>query len=232
MIERGDTPGISVESATSSTVGAGIFIEEVDERSLSPATIVGNGLSGTLGEELESGISGDAKLLGRSLSGRRICVDLGNDNIGLADKVLGNSLVDGSKRFAVTAPGLEKTMLTAGKVDWERGTNSVKLNQNVLVSVHNLIEVGFGKSNNNTGCLLLHLGLDTGLLRDVSLQGSKIPSRVVIDRRSRFAVKVLEGRETGDTEAFAECLMICLLSVLGGIEDAGCMYHRHRPWQC
>lgn len=82
-------------------MGAGVLVEECDECLLGAATLVGGGLKGTLLEVLDGRVRGDALLLSESLCVLGFGVDLGDQDVGLVDEVVGESLPDGGESLTV-----------------------------------------------------------------------------------------------------------------------------------
>ena len=95
----GATGGI--KTAANSAVGAGVLVEVLDERILGTSALVRGGLEGTLLEELDGRVGGDALLLCKGLCVLGFGVDLGDKDVGLVDEGAGESLPDGSEGLAV-----------------------------------------------------------------------------------------------------------------------------------
>jgi hypothetical protein len=100
-VECLDSSASGVKSTANSAVGAGVLVEKLDECLLGAATLVRGGLEGTLLEVLDGGVRGDALLLGESLCVLGFGVDLGDQDVGLVDEVVGESLPDGGESLTV-----------------------------------------------------------------------------------------------------------------------------------
>ena len=82
-------------------MGASVGVEEVDEVLLGAGASVWEGLSGSLGEVLDGGVGRDALLLSEGLGVLGFRVNLGDQNAGLGDEVVGEGFPDGSESLAV-----------------------------------------------------------------------------------------------------------------------------------
>jgi hypothetical protein len=82
-------------------MGARVLVEELDESLFGATALVRGGLGGTLLEELDGRVRGDALLLSESLCVLSFGIDLGDQDVGLVDKGVGEGLPDGSEGLAV-----------------------------------------------------------------------------------------------------------------------------------
>lgn len=100
-VEGLDGATSGVKTTTNGTVGASVGVEEVDEVLLGAGASVWEGLGGTLGEVLDGGVGRDALLLSESLGVFSFSVNLGDQDAGLRDKVVGEGFPDGGEGLAV-----------------------------------------------------------------------------------------------------------------------------------
>lgn len=82
-------------------MSAGVLVEVLNERVLGAGTLVRGGLGRSLLEELDCRVRGDALLLGESLCVLGFSINLGDQNIGLVDEGVGESLPSGGEGLAV-----------------------------------------------------------------------------------------------------------------------------------
>ena len=73
-----------------------------------------------------------------------------------------------------------------------------------MVLSNGLVESLIVQLSDVTGELELLLGLDATLLSDEGTQALQITTRLVIDRLIALSIKVLQGRETLNTESLAQ----------------------------
>lgn len=85
-------------------MSAGLLVDVVNKDFLGTARFVGDGLLGSLGEELDGWVRLDALLLAESLGVWCLTVDLGNQNIRLAGEGCGERFKSWGKCLAVSAP--------------------------------------------------------------------------------------------------------------------------------
>jgi hypothetical protein len=90
-----------VETATNSAVGARVLVEVLDEGVLRAATLVQDRLGGALLEELDGRVRGNALLGGKGLCVLSLGINLGDQDVGLVDEVVGEGLPDGGEGLAV-----------------------------------------------------------------------------------------------------------------------------------
>lgn len=101
LIEHSDSTGGAVKTTSSSTVSAGLLVDELDKGLLRASTGVGLGLGGALGEELDGGVSGDTLLLGQGTGVFRFSIDLGDNDVGFEGVVIGEGFPGGNEALAV-----------------------------------------------------------------------------------------------------------------------------------
>lgn len=101
FLQAGDGTSLRVELAINKTVGTSLRVHECNEGLLRARALVVLGFLGALGEKLDGGVAGDTLL-----SGKRFCVlgfgiNLGDDNVGLEDKVISDRFPGRSEALAV-----------------------------------------------------------------------------------------------------------------------------------
>lgn len=100
-VDLGNSTSLLIKTAADSTVSTGLLVQEVNEGLLGASTLVRLGLLGALGEELDGGVAGDALFSGKGLGVLGFGVDLGNDDVGLEDEVVGEGFPGRGKALAV-----------------------------------------------------------------------------------------------------------------------------------
>lgn len=95
LVQRRNPPRGLGEPTSNDPVGPALFVEELDKVFFATAAFVVDGLSGTGGEEFDGRVSLDFVFF----ADRGGCggIEVGNDAVGFASKVLGNFFVDGSQ---------------------------------------------------------------------------------------------------------------------------------------
>lgn len=101
LVQNGDGTGSGIETTTGSTVGTGLLVNELDKGIFGASTGVVLGLGGALGEELDGRVSGDALLLGQGTGILGFGIDLGDNDVGFADVVIGEGFPSRSEALAV-----------------------------------------------------------------------------------------------------------------------------------
>lgn len=82
-------------------MGASFGVDECNEGRLRAGALVVLGFLGALGEELDSGVTGDTLLSGEGLCVLGFGINLGDDNIGFKDKGVGNRFPGRSEALAI-----------------------------------------------------------------------------------------------------------------------------------
>lgn len=100
-VQVGDCAGLLVQTTSNGTVGAGLGVQEVNEGLLRACALVGFGVVGALGKELDGGEAGDALFAGESLCVLSFSVDLRDHDAGFEDVVVGEGFPGRSKALAV-----------------------------------------------------------------------------------------------------------------------------------
>lgn len=101
IVKVSNGTSLLVKTTANSTVSAGLFVQEVKEGLLRAGALVGFGFLGALGEELDSGVSGDALFSGEGLRVFGFSVDLGDDDVGLGGEVVSEGFPGRSEALAV-----------------------------------------------------------------------------------------------------------------------------------
>jgi hypothetical protein len=205
-VECLDSSASGVKSTANSAVGAGVLVEKLDECLLGAATLVRGGLEGTLLEVLDGGVRGDALLLGESLCVLGFGVDLGDQDVGLVDEVVGESLPDGGKGLAVCR--LLAIGLWWGAEQRTSAPGGSEGNQDILVLSDLLLEALVIKEGDGAGELALDLGLDSCLLGDELGQALEITAALVVLGLVALSIEPLQCREPSHAEALAQGLVL------------------------
>lgn len=109
VVEGGELSGEVRERSSGGAVGAALLVQVLDEQTLASSELVSLGLVvdvlvRSCGEELDGRVRADAVSVGDRLVDRLVGVEEGNDAVGLLGEGLGDRLVDGLERLAVSAP--------------------------------------------------------------------------------------------------------------------------------
>jgi hypothetical protein len=208
-VERLDGATGGIETAANSAVGTGVLVEVLDERVLGTSALVRSGLKGTLLEELDGRVRGDALLLCESLCVLGFGVNLGDKDVGLVNESVGESLPDGGEGLAVCKV---LALIIFGR---ERQHTSAPRrsegNKYILVLSNPLLEALVVKVGDSAGQLALCLRLDRGLLGDELAQALEITATLVVLRLVALSIEPLQCGESSDAKALAQRLvLICI----------------------
>jgi len=223
-VEGFDGSAGRVKTAANSAVGASVGVEEVDEVLLGAATLVWESLGTALLEVLDGGVGLDALLGCEGLGVLGFGVDLGNQNAGLVDEVVGEGLPDGCESLAVCNLSAAKQMRKRGKrtsAPW--GSEG---DEDVLVLSDLLLEALVIEEGNLAGQLALDLRLQAGLLCDELAQALEVTSAVVVGGLVALSIEPLERREARDAVVLAQgfvlvCVDLCDRDLVRGVLEHG-----------
>jgi hypothetical protein len=201
-VEGLDGSASSVKTATNSAVGASVGVEELDEVLLRAAALVWESLGATLLEVLDSGVRLNALLGCEGLGVLGFGVDLGDQDAGLVDEVVGEGLPDGCESLAVC------NLSAVNQIgEWAKRTSAPwgsKGDEDVLVLSDLLLEALVIEEGDLAGELALDLRLQARLLCDELAQALEITSAVVVGGLVALSIEPLERREARDTVVLAQ----------------------------
>lgn len=101
VIELRNCAGLGVQTTANGTVGANLGVQESDEGGFGASALVGFGFVRSLGKEFDGRESADALFFGQSLCVLGLSVHLGDNNVRLAEVVVGKGFPSRSKALAV-----------------------------------------------------------------------------------------------------------------------------------
>lgn len=163
-VEGFDGSAGRVKTAANSAVSASVGVEEVNEVLLGAAALVWESLGAALLEVLDGGVGLNALLGCESLGVLGFGVDLGDQNAGLIDEVVGEGLPDGCESLAVC--NLSATKRVGEMAERTSAPWGSKGNKDVLVLADLLLEALVIEEGNLAGQLALDFRLQAGLLCD------------------------------------------------------------------
>jgi hypothetical protein len=206
-VESLDGSAGGIETAADSAVSAGVLVEELDECLLRAAALVWAGLEGALLEVLDGRVRGDALLLGESLCVLGFSVNLCDQDIGLVNEGVGESLPDGGEGLAVCRTSAIDLSQQRSRqhTSAPRGSEG---NEDILVLSNLLLEALVVKEGDSAGELALDLGLDSCLLGDELGQALEVTTALVVLRLVALSVEPLQGGEPSNAKALAQGLVL------------------------